>query len=316
MRVQMRSRAEFVPISERPEQQIPLMMNPNDPRVREYALGVLRELAQGYDFDGFIWDDRLRYGNLNADFSPSTRAVFEKHVGKSLRWPDDVFRWTYTATLERGLEPGPYYERWLAWRASVLRDFLRESRRVVGKRAFGVYAGSWYGEYQNLGNNWAAPSAQAGFWFLTPEYARTGFAPDLDFLITGCYYPTATTFEALRNASNLGHTVEAAGVLSNRMVDDATWTYAGIALSDFKDNPSGLQDALQAALSSTQGVMVFDLSHDIDPMWPVFAQAFANPATAPHRVPGLLAQVRRERARESKPRPPVLITTGRAGAGQ
>jgi hypothetical protein len=116
----------------------------------------------------------------------------------------------------------------------------------------------------------------------------------------------------------IGNTVESAGTLTNRLVRDTSWTYAGIMLSDFKDNPDGLLDAMQAACGSTQGVMVFDLSHDIEPMWPVFAQAFSQPRTAPHDRKDVLALVRQRRAALDKQGikdPPIIISAGSSGTG-
>ncbi len=64
--------------------------------------------------------------------------------------------------------------------------------------------------------------------------------------------------------------------------------------------------------------MVFDLSHDIEPMWPVFEKAFARQATAPHAVKGLLDLVRQKRRRLDAmgvPDPPVPISAGSSGIG-
>lgn len=313
----------FVPISERPEEQIPLMMNPNDPEVQDYALKIVREVVSTYHVDGIIYDDRFRYAGMNADFSPLTRGLFEKEVGKPLNWPDDVFKYTISQNLTRGLKPGPYYDRWMSWRADQLKAYLQKVRSLVKSvnmnAQVGLYAGSWYGEYPALGNNYASPELQAGFWFLTPQYAKTGIASMLDFLITGCYYPTATIYDAMSKGQSIGATVESAGMLSNRVVRDQTWVYAGIGLSDFEGDPEGLQNALQAACSSTQGVMVFDLSHNIEPMWPVFTRAFSQNRTAPHKVPYLIEEIRRRRHQVdslSPKEPAVIIAAGSTGTGQ
>lgn len=302
----------FVPISERPEQQIPLMMNPLDPRVRNYALDIVKEVS-AYDVDGVIYDDRLRFAGINADFSPVTRETFEKKVGQKLKWPDDVLKFTLNPNLVRGVRPGLFYDRWIAFRAQTMTDFLRRVRQEMpaGKQ-LGVYAGSWYGEYGNIGSNWASPTAAPGFSYATPDYRLTGFAKEIDFLVTGCYYPVSTIYRAMEQGRNPGATVEAAGALSNQLVRDQTWTYAGIMLSDFKDNPEGLQDALSAACAATQGVMVFDLSHDIEPMWTIFRQAFAVPRSSPNSVTGLRQQV----AKMPPSRQPIVISNGAAGTGQ
>jgi hypothetical protein len=90
-------------------------------------------------------------------------------------------------------------------------------------------------------------------------------------------------------------------------------------LSDFKGEPDALAAAMQAACASTQGLMVFDLSHDIEPMWPVFSRAFSQPRSAPHSFPGLLGEVRKRRAALDKAgyRPPAIpIAAGTSGTGQ
>ncbi|MEZ0325054.1 MAG: family 10 glycosylhydrolase [Fimbriimonas sp.] len=321
-KLEIDSQEVYVPINQRPEQQYPLMMNPNDPAVQQYALDVVKEVVGTYDVQGVIYDDRLRYAGMNADFSDLTRRLFEQSLGKPVSWPDDVFRWTYNYDLTRGMRPGKYYDQWIAWRASTMQSYVEKVRHTVAATRpgtqFGAYVGSWYGEYPRIGHNYASPLAEAGFWFMTPNYRKTGTAPLLDFLITGAYYPTATVFDAMVKGREIGNTVESAGTLTNRLVRDTSWTYAGISLIDFKDNPDGLLDALQAACGATQGVMVFDLSHDIEPMWPVFAQAFAQPRTAPHDRREVLASVRARRAlmdKQGVKDPPIIIAAGSSGTG-
>lgn len=316
--------AEYVPIRDRPEQQYPLMMNPFHPEVQQYALDIVREVVSNYGVDGILYDDRLRFGGLNADFSDYTKGQFEQKVGRKVNWPDDVFKWTITPTLVRGLRPGPLYDQWMAFRAEAIKDFVLKVRYAVksirSKAQFGVYAGSWYGDYPALGHNYASPDVEAGFWFLSPAYRKQGTAPLLDFLIAGCYYPTPTIHEAMVRGVGIGNTVEASGTLVNRLVRDETWSYAGIALSDFKDDPAGLQAALQAACASTQGVMVFDLSHDVEPMWPVFAQAFAQRRESPNLHPEVLEAIKKRRRSiddlTGKHDPPVIIAAGSSGTGQ
>jgi hypothetical protein len=64
--------------------------------------------------------------------------------------------------------------------------------------------------------------------------------------------------------------------------------------------------------------MVFDLSHNIDPFWPVFEDVFREAVPAPHAVPGLLAEVRAQHAARKaagEKQPPVIIYGGVAGTG-
>jgi uncharacterized lipoprotein YddW (UPF0748 family) len=313
---------EFVPISRRPWQQVPLMVNPNDSTVRRRELSILRELLENYDVAGVLYDDRLRYAGLNADFSEVTRQQFEKYVGEKIAWPEDVFRWTLMPDLSRGIVPGKWYDAWLAFRAETLKSFVSEARAVMREvrpnALMGAYSGSWYGEYAAFGSNYAASEFEAGFRFLTPAYQKAGFADELDILITGCYYPTATIAEAMAQGTAVGYTVEAAGQLSNRVARDQAWVYAGISLEVFKGDTAKLRNALQAAVASTQGVMVFDLSHDMDKLWHIFMQAFSVKTKAPHQAAGLLAEIRHRRKlldRSGAKEPPVIINTGSGGAG-
>lgn len=311
----------FEPISTKSEQ-VPLMVNPNNPEVQERALAIIREVASQYGADGFLYDDRFRYAGLNADFSPYTQALFEHYVGHPLLWPDDVFKFTITPTFTRGIAPGPYYDAWMAWRALQLRNYLarvhNEIRAVRPHAKVGLYAGSWFGEYPAYGANMASPDLHAGFWFLTPEYRLTGIAPMLDLFMVGAYYPTPTIYEGLTNGTGIGNTVEAAGQLNYRVVRDQCWTYTGLMLSQYKDDPERLENALQAACASTQGVMVFDYSHDADAMMPTFKKAFADSRVAPHLDSRALAEVRKRRAefdkRGGKEEPPI-IAQGSPGTG-
>lgn len=313
---------KFQRISERPDQQIPLMMNPHDPVVQDRVISFVKEVLQNYAVDGILFDDRLRFGGMNADFSDVTRVQFETLVGEKLKWPEDVFEFVYQPNMDRGVKPGKWYDAWLTFRADTLSKFIARVRETVRKTRpksqFGIYAGSWFGEYQKYGANYSSPDFNAGFAFLTDDYKKTGFAGQLDMLITGCYYRMGTIVDAMERNLPPGRTVEAAGQLSNRASRDQAWTYAGIMLMDFYSNPRGLERAIQAACGSTQGVMVFDLSHRIEEFWPIFQRAFKQPARAPHAVPGLLAEVRKRRAQLDKlgvKEPPTFIREGAAGAG-
>ncbi len=320
-RVEIGSTSSFVPIG-RSQRQIPLMMNPLHPEVQSRALGFVREVMGRYAVDGMLYDDRLRFGGLDADFSELSRAAFQRWVGRPVRWPDDVFRFTYTLRMERGVSPGPLYDAWMAWRALAMRNWVRRVRAEVRKARpsalFGIYGGSWYGDYPRFGSNYGSERLVAGYPFLTRTYRQTGFASDLDLFISGCYYPVATVVDAMEQAKPLGRTVEAAAVTATRAVRDECWSYSGIMLSDYAGNPDALARALQAAACGAQGVMVFDLSHATTEQWNVLRRAFRSPAKPPHATPDLLDQVRKRRhALDSSGyrEPAVPFYEGAPGAG-
>jgi Domain of unknown function/Glycosyl hydrolase-like 10 len=321
--VSLDTRPEYIPISAQTGGQVPLMMDPNDPEVQAHALEMINEVASKYPVDGIIYDDRLRYSGLNGDFSETSRAKFEASLGVKVSWPDDVFKYTITPALGHGVRPGKYYDAWMAWRAKQIQDYVAKVRITIKAARpaaqFGVYVGSWYGDYPALGNDDAATETEAGFWFLTPSYRATGTAPLLDFLICGCYYPTPTIYEAMSNGTGIGSTIEAAGGLCNRLVGGETWTYAGIDCGDFAEDPAGLARAVQAACASTQGVMVFDLSHDMDKQWATFAHIFLQKRIAPHQVLGSSDALRAHHKLVESfhlPRRPIIIAAGTSGTGQ
>ena len=319
----LQSGPQFVPISQRPEQQVPLMVNPNNPDVQSRLLGIITEVVKGYPVDGVIFDDRLRYAGINADFSPLTQAQFERYIGHPVKWPDDVFRYNIAfPSLTRSVAPGQDYDTWLQFRALTLRNWLASAvsavKAIRPTVSVSTYVGSWYPDYPPLGPNWAAPDFTAGLRFLTPTYQQTGYAGLLDWITTGCYYPAGTVADAVAAGQSSGSSVEAAGQFSNRAVNDQTWIYAGISLDQFNHHPELLARALQGAAASTQGVMVFDLSHNIDQFWPTFTAAFSTPAAPPHTAPGLLDTIRQQHAAQKAAGvvpPPVILNGGTAGTG-
>jgi uncharacterized lipoprotein YddW (UPF0748 family) len=321
MLLELLTRPIFVPVGQRLSQ-VPLMTSPHHPQVRQRILDMLAEVMR-YDIDGVIFDDRLRYASLNADFSDYAKKDFESWLGKKINWPDDVFRYEISwPGLERRVVPGPSWEAWLVFRAMTTRNFVADAAKAVkstkSSAVLATYVGSWYPDYPDIGANWAADDVPAGYRFLTESYKKTGWAGLVDFVITGCYHGEAVIKDAALAGKEVGFTVEAAGQFSNRAVNDSTFVYAGLSLERFKNNPDGLKRALQAAGATTQGIMCFDLSHDIDPLWPVFTRAFEKPVVAPHATPGLLEELRKLKADKKAagiPDLPAILYRGVSGTG-
>lgn len=305
-KVILHSESIYVPIGEI-QNQIPLMMNPHLKANQNRALDFARELTENYRIDGLLYDDRLRFGGIDADFSPSTLKDFASFINRPSIDPNrDIysaqFHWSSTG-ITSGFKPGTHFDDWLAFRAGTMQKFVNRVGATVKKnqKMFGIYAGSWYGDYPKYGTNYASPDLTAGFPFLTTTYKKTGFADSLDLLITGAYYKQATVMETLTTGIGVaGRTVEAAGILTNRIANDEAWAVTGIMLADFYDKPERVQDALQAAAATTQGVMVFDRSHDFDRFRPILTKAFQKPAVAPYQVPNLLTKIRSTKADRKK----------------
>jgi uncharacterized lipoprotein YddW (UPF0748 family) len=310
----------YVPIADAQEQKVTMFVNPNNPDVRQHELDIVQEIATNYNIDGIIFDDRMRFAAINADFSDLSKQQFEQYVGHAINWPDDVFRINPYPNQE--IIEGPQYQAWLVWRALTIRNWLAQARAIVKtvrpNATVSAYVGSWYGEYNQYGSNWAANDFDGPFQFLTPAYQQTGFAGLLDWITTGCYYTRATIADG--NAiGEPGASVEAAGRLTNRVVDDQTWCYAGLYVQLFDGDSDAFERCLRAAAETTQGIMLFDLSQiNQFNFWPIITQAFSHPAIPPDTVPGLTGDLRAIRSQEKftgAKEPPVVVYGGVSGTG-
>lgn len=261
-----------------------IFVNPIGP-AREYELRMIQEIVSGYDIDGIVFD-RMRYPNLYADFSSTSREAFEAWLGRgALRWPEDVF----TINDVPWLAPiqGKYYKEWLEWRARQIRNFVEEAveliRSIKPSVRVGVYVGSWYESYYEVGVNWGSAKFRPGYDWMTPTYDETGFAELFDYICTGCYYPLATRADARACRQPEGATVEAACQVSRQAVGDASCLYGSLYLRDYRGNPRGFNSAIEAAEQHTDGVMLFDLIYlEEYGWWPMLERAFPTRAAGPH----------------------------------
>ena len=142
-----------------------IFVNPLHPEVRSYALSVIEEICTKYQVDGIVLD-RMRYPGLYADFSDLSRQAFEKQLGRPVEnWPRDVI--VRTPTGYQDPERGPLFKDWLKFRAQTMRDFLAEARSTVKAvkpaARLGIYVGSWYPLYYDVGVNWGSPTNAAGY---------------------------------------------------------------------------------------------------------------------------------------------------------
>ena len=261
-----------------------IFVNPIGP-ARNYELRIIEEIVSEYDIDGIVFD-RMRYPNLYADFSDAGRESFEKWLGRGLlRWPEDVFVINDVPWLPP--VPGRYYKEWLEWRALQIRNFAEEAVQVVHAAKsdvkVGVYVGSWYESYYDVGVNWGSRDFHAGYPWMTPGYNRTGFAELFDYVCTGCYYPIPTREEARALGRPEGATVEAACRLSCEAIGNATHVYGSLYLRDYGGNPEGFRRAIEVVLEHMDGIMLFDLVHVDDcGWWPTVGEKLAIEAVAPH----------------------------------
>jgi hypothetical protein len=297
-RLSYTAREVLQPILSSPSEPIGGFVNPANPASRDYMRRVVEEIADGYAVDGIVFD-RMRYSSLKTDFSPLSRDLFEKWLGKPLeRFPQDIY--SYDPVPGRKVVPGPYFKQWLEWRARNISSWLAEATEAALRKrpglGFGVYVGSWYPTYYTVGVNWGADDYAAGYEWMTPEYSSTGYAGKLSWLAPGCYYPVASRDDARQLGLPEDYTVEAAAEGAVKAVNDAAFVYAGLYLLDYQGRPEAFRKALEAAAASSQGVMLFDLVYlEEYNWWNILNEAFAEARRAPHDVPGLQAALRQVR---------------------
>ncbi len=279
-----------------------IFVNPLDPVVRAYALGIISEICANYAIDGLVLD-RMRYPNLFTDFSDLSRAAFESQIGRAVEdWPTDILQRTAD---DANPAEGPLFKPWLRFRAQVMHDFLVEARRAIKSikpdAHLGIYVGSWYPAYYDVGVNWGSSANVADYEWWPEGYETTGYADEVDFMCTGCYYVHPSRQNAIDAGDPEWMSVEAAAQESVNAVKDATLVYASLYLIQYHDQPDRFVEAINQCLSNTQGCMLFDLvyARDYD-WWELIRSAFPNQAKAPHQISDLLAKLRSTAARQAR----------------
>lgn len=225
-------------------------LNPVLPEVHDYVMSVLEELLLKYDFDSLILD-YCRYQNENSDFSSASKEAFEAYAGvKCDDFPYDVYYYPEGETDKMKFVPGKRYNKWMEWRSSVIRDYIKDTRRLIDKVRPDVdleyWAASWW-PLPGGGQNWASPSADrsADYWWMTAGYHATGFADQLDAFLLGAY---------LETPQDIGKAIARAKTLINGECQ----VYGTFSVSEAGFDA---ENAAFICLEETDGLMVFDLSH-------------------------------------------------------
>ena len=259
------------------------MLNPVLKEVRDYELSILKELITLYPkLDGLILD-RVRFDNLNADFSEASKLAFEKYLGKNVeKYPDDIFYFNGTERID-----GKLFKTWLEWRASIIHDFVYDARKelkaINPSITFGDYTGSWYPLYYDVGVNFASKDYDPSedFEWATSSYKNYGYAEALDLFTTGNYYfevekselksQNDTTTKKLESGLVVEkedwYTVEGSAELVNKVTKGKTPVYAGLYVEQYKNHPTQFIKALKMCRAKSQGSMIFDIVHIINYGW-------------------------------------------------
>lgn len=262
------------------------MLNPSDPDVQKYEKDILKEFVTRYpDVDGLIFD-RVRYDGITADFSELSRRQFEEHSGITVeRFPEDILSW-YDAEgkLRNSWVLGKYGKEWVEWRASVIHDFIAEVhdelKKINPRLIIGDYTGAWYPTYWQLGVNWASkdydPSAVPEYreW-ASAGYGKTGYAELLDIYMTGLYYSFITkddvdratgvvgqrTEAGMDNSLTYCYCIEGGAEIAKNVTMGVVPVIGSIYVEQYLGDFEKFAPAVEQALKSTGGLMLFDIVH-------------------------------------------------------
>lgn len=261
-----------------------MFVNPALPEVQDYERAILVECAKKYAVDG-IMVDRTRYDGLQSDFSEYSKNAFEKYIGTKIeRFPEDIYEWVPQSDGTYSRKDGKYFNQWIEWRASVIYNFFKDTRKALKKVRpdvnFAAYTGAWYPSYYEVGANWASKNYDPSkdFEWATPKYKNFAYAELLDLYTNGNYYWNVTLDEYRKsNGTYKNETdsqlskgehlcVEGACLNSHNLLKDNAFC-GGLYVEDYKKDVNQFKNAVKMNLRESDGLMIFDIVHIINRNW-------------------------------------------------
>lgn len=262
------------------------MLNPGYPEVQEYQISILEEFVTKYpELDGLIFD-RVRYDEITSDFSEFSKKQFEEYAGVTVEnFPEDILSW-YDADgkLREKWAPGKHFKKWVEYRAMIIHDFVAKThdalKKINPELIIGDYTGAWYPTYFQVGVNWASetydPSQIPEYqWWATEDYHKSGYAEMLDVYMTGLYYTLITKDDVdkatgvvgqrseagMDNSLTYCYSVEGGAELAKEITKGVVPVIGSIYVEQYLGDFTPFRPAVEQALKSTDGVMIFDIVH-------------------------------------------------------
>ncbi|MEJ5964057.1 family 10 glycosylhydrolase [Pedobacter immunditicola] len=273
-------------------------VNPAIPQVQERALNIIKEILTKYEVDGLILD-YARYTDINADFSDFSKNDFIKFLeqkygdseAKRMSFPSDIVTsWKVVSGQVVPNATGKYYKRWLLYRATVIHDFFVKAKAAVKSvkpaAKFGVYVGAWYTTYYQVGVNWASQEfdpfndTELRFDWSYPDYNKTGYAEQLDLLMTGNYFTQLMIKDNPASANLAYHWWSVEGSLKGTkyITKNKMPLYGSIDMGnvDWPDQQSISKTIQYIKSNASGGVMLFDVVHVYAPQYNRLKQPLWN----------------------------------------
>ncbi|PRD47354.1 family 10 glycosylhydrolase [Sphingobacterium haloxyli] len=266
-----------------------VFVNPAAPEVQEKALNIIKEIVGKFDLDGMILDYG-RYTDITADFSELSKQQFISFLetkyndtqAKNMNFPTDIVAsWRESSSQILPSVTGKYYKQWLIYRTQVIKDFITKARAAVKSIKpnveFGVYVGAWYTTYYQVGVNWASEEYdpfqdfEVRFDWASPGYGATGYAEELDILMTGNYFTQIMLADNPATAGMKYHWWSIEGSLNGAsyITKDRVPLYGSIDVGNVAyANKGEITKAVRYILTKTKGkIMLFDVVHMYAPQY-------------------------------------------------
>jgi len=273
-------------------------VNPAIPAVQERALNIVKEIVGKYEIDGMLLD-YARYTDVSADFSDYSKNDFIKFLedkyqdadAKKMNFPSDIVTsWKITSDQVVPNATGKYYKRWLIYRATVIHDFFVKARAAVksvkSNVKFGTYVGAWYTTYYQVGVNWASNEydpfndTEVRFDWAYPDYNKTGYAEQLDLLMTGNYFTQLMLKDNPATASLAYHWWSVEGSLKGGkyITRNKMPLYGSIDMGNVDwPNQQAISNTIKyIQANATGGIMLFDVVHVYAPQYNRLKQPLWN----------------------------------------
>lgn len=273
-------------------------VNPAHPDIQNRVLNIVKEIVGKYDIDGMILDYG-RYTDIDADFSDFSKAGFIDFLknkfndaeAQYMNFPTDIVTtWTMSDSRVVPQSTGKYFNKWLYYRASVIHDFMKKAREAVKSVkpncGFGVYVGAWYTSYYQVGVNWASNQYDpfndqaVRFSWAYPGYGETGYAEQLDYLLTGNYFTQLMLADNAATAGLKYHWWSVEGSINGTeyITKNKVPLYGSIDMGNVDwGSAEDISKTIRYILSRTSGgVMLFDVVHAYAPQYNRLKQPLWN----------------------------------------
>lgn len=232
------------------------MLNPSLPEVQLFVQSIIDEIATKYPKIKGICLDYCRWYGGEYGFSESSLAAFQEYSGQSLTSRNEIL------TTTGGM--GPLFREWVEFRSMTITKLItniRSSLKTINPDLeLHLWASADWDSRYTVGQNWGSKTYDPSGAAYTSDYAKTGFADQIDVFSLGAYAEAVWKNENPESVWSVENFV----TTYTNFIQDECQVYGSIASYAYGTDTQQLSDAIYLCLTNTDGVMVFELSHIIN----------------------------------------------------